>query len=115
MATLAACPRTAYFFGRMALLQHRFVRQIASVASVTANGCRFMDNLWRKIRDDRGEPECGRGSRRLFFAGNRFEAVVIRDEQTAPAHALDEALAHEAGDVARDGLRAQADGTCDVI
>lgn len=36
----------------------------------------------------------------LFFAGNRFEAVVVRDEQTAPAHALDEALAHEAGDVA---------------
>lgn len=55
------------------------------------------------VKEDAGRwgvPGCGRGSPGLFFAGNRFEAVVIRDEQTAPPHALDEALAHEAGDVA---------------
>ena len=51
---------------------------------------------------------------RLFLAGNRFEAVVIRDEQTASAHALDETLAHEAGDVAADGLGAQAHARADV-
>ena len=83
----------------MARLKHWFARQNTSVAFVSANGRRFMDDLWRKIRDDRGVSGCG-WLPGLFFAGNRFEAVVIRDEQTAPAHALDEALAHEAGDVA---------------
>lgn len=115
MATSSVCPRTACYFWRMTRICCRAVKFIPSVAYASVSGRGFVDDLWRMRRDDKDVLGCGCGSRRLLFARDRFEAVVIRDEQTAPAHALDEALAHEAGDVARDSLRAQADGACNVI